>query len=80
MLLKKVSEILAKHKDIEISSITPESTFSGLGLDSLDTVELIMQFEDEFGITLSVSEDLKTVGDFVRIIEEGLKDDKNKNL
>ena len=34
-----------------------------------------MQFEDEFGVTLSVNEDLKTVGDFVKLINNGKKDD-----
>lgn len=68
---KKVAEILAEHKGIDIDSIKEDSTFAGLGLDSLDTVELIMQFEEEFDVTLSVTEELKTVGDFVRIIEEG---------
>ena len=69
----KVADILAKHKDIDPTTITKDSTFISLGLDSLDTVELIMQFEEEFDVTLSVSDELKTVGDFVKIINEELK-------
>ena len=69
----KVADILAKHKDIDPKAITKESSFISLGLDSLDTVELIMQFEEEFDVTLSVSDELKTVGDFVKIINEELK-------
>lgn len=68
MTFSKVKEILAQHKGIDPEKIKEDSTFASLGLDSLDTVELIMQFEDEFGVTLSVSEDLKTVGDFVKLI------------
>lgn len=75
MTFSKVKEILAKHKGIDMEKISEDSTFSSLGLDSLDTVELIMQFEDEFGVTLSVNEDLKTVGDFVKLINKGKKDD-----
>ena len=80
MTFSKVKEILAQHKGIEHEKIKEDSTFASLGLDSLDTVELIMQFEDEFGVTLSVSEDLKTVGDFVKLINSGKKDDKYKNI
>lgn len=69
----KVAKILADHKGMEQNLITPETTFAELGLDSLDTVELVMQFEEEFDVTLTVTEDLKNVGDFVRIIEEGKK-------
>ena len=41
-----------------------------LELDSLDTVDLMMSFEDEFGIQMEMSEDMKTVGDVVKAIEE----------
>jgi Acyl carrier protein len=77
MTFQKVAEILSKHKDIPVGNIGMDSTLASLGLDSLDTVELIMQFEEEFGVNLSASENLKTVGDFVKIIEEGQKNDKN---
>lgn len=68
---EKVAAMLSEHKGIDAEVIKEDSTFSDLSLDSLDTVELIMQFEEEFGVSLSVSEELKTVGDFVKIIEEG---------
>ena len=67
--LEKVSEIIAEAKDLDVADITPESAFEELGLDSLDTVDLIMNFEDEFGVTLEMSEDLKTVGDVVALID-----------
>ena len=47
----------------------PESTFAELGVDSLDTVELIMSFEDTFGGTIEMSPDLKTVADIVALID-----------
>ncbi|NLK17068.1 MAG: acyl carrier protein [Clostridiales bacterium] len=69
MVFEKVRQILAEHKGIEPESITMESTFESLGLDSLDTVELLMQFEDEFGVTLQADDSLRNVGDFVKLIE-----------
>ncbi|QAT49355.1 acyl carrier protein [Caproiciproducens sp. NJN-50] len=70
MVFEKVAQILAEHKEIDVSAVKPESTLEELGLDSLDTVDLIMQFEDEFDVSLEMDEKLKTVGDIVKLIEE----------
>ncbi|MDD2218279.1 MAG: acyl carrier protein [Eubacteriales bacterium] len=69
----KVVELLVDAKDCEKDSIKLESTWADLSLDSLDTVELVMNLEDEFGIQLEMNESLKTVGDVVRAIDEGLE-------
>jgi acyl carrier protein len=58
---------------MEDSSITPETKFEDLGLDSLDMVDLIMALEDEFGVEIEAEEDLKTVGDLVTRIDGLLK-------
>lgn len=68
-VLEKVIKILVEYKDCDGDSITKESTFAELGLDSLDTVELLMNFEEEFGITIEMNENIKTVGDIVKLIE-----------
>jgi len=65
----KVVEILVDAKDLEAEKITETSTWDDLGLDSLDTVELVMNMEDEFGISLEMTEDMKTVGDVVKAID-----------
>ncbi len=70
MTFEKVAQILADYKDMDASEIKLESTFTDLGLDSLDTVEIIMNLEDEFGISIEMSEDLKTVADVVALIDE----------
>ena len=65
----KVVEVLVEAKDLEAGSITMESTWDDLGLDSLDTVELVMNIEEAFGVSLEMSEDMKTVGDVVKAID-----------
>ncbi|MCI1965912.1 MAG: acyl carrier protein [Oscillospiraceae bacterium] len=70
MVFEKVAKILAEYKEVDVSAIHPESTLEELGLDSLDTVDLIMQFEDEFGVSLEMDEKMKTVGDLAKLIQE----------
>ena len=68
----KVKEIVADHLGIEETKVAEESSFiDDLGADSLDTVELVMAFEEEFGSEISDSEAEKilTVGDAVKFIE-----------
>ncbi len=52
MVLEKVIKIVAEHLEMEESEITAETTLADLGVDSLDTVEILMEMEDEFGITI----------------------------
>ena len=70
MVLEKVIELLAEYKECDSSEIKADSTFDELELDSLDTVDLLMSFEDEFNVQLS--EDIKTVADIVAVIEKQL--------
>lgn len=69
MVFEKVKTILADYKEIDVSSIELDTTMESLGIDSLDTVELVMNLEDEFDVEIEVDEDIKTVGDLVKIIE-----------
>ena len=68
----KVRKIVADHLGIEEIKVTEESSFiDDLGADSLDTVELVMAFEEEFGSEISDNEAEKilTVRDAVKFIE-----------
>ena len=68
----KVKKMVADHLGIEESKVNEESNFmDDLGADSLDTVELVMAFEEEFGSEISDSEAEKilTVGDAIKFIE-----------
>ena len=66
----KVAQMLADHKGIDVNTITMDSTFAELQVDSLDVAELVMNFEDEFGISIELDEAVKTVADLVKRIEE----------
>ncbi|MDL2218390.1 acyl carrier protein [Christensenellaceae bacterium OttesenSCG-928-M15] len=70
MTFEKIAKILADYKDIDVSEVKMESSFQGLGLDSLDTVEIVMSLEDEFGVSIEMNENLKTVKDLVKLIDE----------
>ena len=68
----RVNKIVADHLGVEEVKVTNEASFiDDLGADSLDTVELVMAFEEEFGAEISDSEAEKilTVGDAVKFID-----------
>ncbi|MBD42335.1 MAG: acyl carrier protein [Pelagibacteraceae bacterium] len=68
----KVKKIVADHLGVEEAKVTEEASFiDDLGADSLDTVELVMAFEEEFGSEISDTEAEKilTVGDAIKFIE-----------
>ena len=67
---EKIAAAVADSKGLDLSAITPESTFQDLGVDSLDVAELVMNLEDDFGITIELDESVKTVGDMVKLIYE----------
>lgn len=71
----RVKNIIVEKLTVDESEVTPAAEFSkDLGADSLDTVELIMEFEKEFGITIpdDKSEKIATVGDAIAFIEENV--------
>ncbi len=72
MTFEKTAKILAEYKDIDVSEISMDSTFEDLGLDSLDTVEIVMSLEDEFGISIELDSSLKTVRELVDLIDRSL--------
>ena len=73
--LERVIKIVVEHLDKDEESVTPESSFmDDLEADSLDTVELVMAFEEEFGIEISDddSNSIRTVADAVAFIDKAL--------
>jgi len=71
-IANKVKKMVVDHLGVEESKVNDEANFiDDLGADSLDTVELVMAFEEEFGSEISDSEAEKilTVGDAIKFIE-----------
>ena len=69
---ERVKAIIVENLGVSETEVTPEATFAqDLGADSLDTVELIMEFEKEFSIQIpdTEAEGIQTVGDAINYIE-----------
>jgi acyl carrier protein len=72
-IMEKVKAIIVEQLGVDESEVTPEAHFiDDLGADSLDTVELVMALEEEFGIEISDedAEKIQTVGDVEKYINE----------
>jgi acyl carrier protein len=69
----RVKTIVVDHLGVEASEVKPEASFiDDLGADSLDIVELVMAFEEEFGVEIpdDAAEKITTVGDAIKYISE----------
>lgn len=70
---EKIKSIIVEQLGVDESEVTPEAHFiDDLGADSLDTVELVMALEEEFGIEISDedAEKIQTVGDVIKFIDK----------
>jgi len=70
---ERVKKIVVEHLGVETEKVTENASFiDDLGADSLDTVELVMAFEEEFGCEIpdDAAEHILTVGDAVRFLEK----------
>ncbi len=72
MTIEKVKELLAEHLEMDVAEITDETTFEDLDIDSLDTVEIMMEMEDEFGIEIKAGEVGKSVKELSAYIDAKL--------
>jgi acyl carrier protein len=69
----RVKKIVVEHLGVEADKVQPNASFiDDLGADSLDTVELVMAFEEEFGVEIpdDAAETIQTVGDAVKFLEQ----------
>ena len=74
--IEKVKKIIAEQLCLSVAEIKDDANVvEDLGADSLDVVELLMSFEDEFGVSIPDEklEELKTIPQIVKIIEESIK-------
>ncbi len=75
-IASKVKAIIVDKLGVDENEVQPNASFTNdLGADSLDTVELLMEFEKAFGITIpdDVAEKISTVGDAIKYVEENAK-------
>ncbi|MCD4735183.1 MAG: acyl carrier protein [Bacteroidales bacterium] len=75
-IASRVKAIIVEKLGVDESEVTPEASFTNdLGADSLDTVELIMEFEQKFNIAIpdDQAEKIATVGEAISYIEENTK-------
>ena len=71
----RVKEIIVDKLGVDESEVTPEASFTNdLGADSLDTVELIMEFEKEFNLVIpdEQADKIKTVGEAIAFLESNV--------
>ncbi|MCO6481000.1 MAG: acyl carrier protein [Phaeodactylibacter sp.] len=75
-IAERVSKIIVDKLGVDESEVTPDASFTNdLGADSLDTVELIMEFEKEFDISIpdEQAENIQTVGQAIEYLEANSK-------
>jgi len=69
MYFDAIAKIIAERTGCDVSAVKPESTFTELGIDSLDTVELLMSLEDEVGVEIELDQKVETVDDLDKFIQ-----------
>ena len=72
-IAEKIKKIVVEHLGVDVAKVTPEASFiDDLGADSLDTVELVMAFEEEFNVEIpeDAAEKITTVKDAIEYIEK----------
>jgi acyl carrier protein len=69
----RIKKIVVEHLDVDAEKVTEKASFiDDLGADSLDNVELVMAFEEEFGVEIpdDAAETIQTVGDAISFVEK----------
>ena len=69
MYFDMIAKIVSERTGCDVADIKPESTFSDLGIDSLDTVELLMNLEDEIGMEIELDQKVDTIDDLDQFIQ-----------
>ena len=74
MYFDAIAKIISERTGCKVEDIKPESTFKDLGIDSLDTVELLMNLEDEIGQEIDLGDEkVETVGELDKLLQEKVK-------
>ncbi len=73
MVFKTIAELIADRTDCAVEDVKMESTFKDLGIDSLDSVELVMQLEEALDMEIELDQKVETVGNLVELVEARMK-------
>ena len=69
MYFDAIAKIVSDRTGCDVSDVKPVTTFAELGIDSLDTVELLMNLEDEIGVEIELDQKVETVDDLDKFIQ-----------
>ena len=69
MYFDAIAQVISERTGCDISAVKPESTFTELGIDSLDTVELLMNLEDMLDMEIELDSPVSTVDDLDKFIQ-----------
>ena len=69
MYFETIARVIAERMDMDVADIKPESTFADLKIDSLDTVDMVMELEDIIGVELDLDQPVATVDDLDKFIQ-----------
>ena len=72
-VFQAIAELIAERNDSNPAEVTRDTRFQDVGIDSLDTVEMLMNLEDKIGVEIELSQKVETVGDLVRYIEANIE-------
>ena len=64
-----VRDVLVENQDLDPEAITEDAVIEDLGIDSLETVEMVMELEEELDVELELEEKMNTIGELVDFIE-----------
>ena len=73
-LFESVAKVIAERADRDVSEITMESRFVDLAIDSLDTMDILINLEGEIGKEIELQEKVETVADLIAVIEKQIQE------
>jgi len=72
-MLERLTTVLRNYKSDDTLQVAETTTFEELSLDSLDIVQLVMDIEEEFGVTIELDRSMKDIGALIAVIEAANK-------
>ena len=68
-MIDDIAEVIKEYMNDSTVTVTPETTFASLNLDSLESVEMVMKIEEKLGVTIDMNGDINCVGDVLAVVE-----------